>query len=84
MPHFHIHVHNHSGETTDEEGADYPSLDDAARSAVEGVRAILGEELGRGALDLRGRIEITDADGQTLRVIRFDEVVNLQQDSGRE
>ena len=84
MPRFHIHVHNHIGRTQDEEGAEYPSLDHAARKAIEGVRGILSEEVCRGLLDLRGRIEIADPGGQVLRTISFKEVVHLRQngDSG--
>lgn len=84
MPRFHIHVHNHIGPTLDEEGAEYVDLDHAAQNAVEGVREILSAEVRRGALDLRGRIEIADVAGQLLRTISFKEVVHLREDGAYE
>lgn len=81
MPRFHINIHNGTGETRDEEGQDFPGLAEAERSAVEGVRSILREEVSSGTIDLSGRVEITNPAGEILSTIPFSEAVRLQ---GRE
>ena len=82
MPRFHINVHNYTGSICDDEGAELTDLAAAARRATMGVRSILAEELLGGALDLRGRVEITDEKGAILQVIRFTDLVEVIRDAG--
>ena len=80
MPRFHIHIHNSTGTTRDEEGEDLPDLEQAERKAVDGVRSILSEEVRRGMLDLRGRADIADSGGEVLSSVRFADTIRLQRD----
>jgi hypothetical protein len=84
MPLYHVNIYNQTGETRDEEGQEFATLDDAVRSAIAGVRGVLAEELRGGALDLRGRIEIADGTGKILRTVPFREIVEvlLEPDAG--
>jgi len=78
MPHFYLHVHNSSGAAEDDEGAELPDLDAARARAVEGIRSILSEEVLDGRLDLRGRVDIADAEGRVLASVAYAEAVDLQ------
>lgn len=78
MPHFYFHVHNGTGETQDEEGADLPDMGAARERALAAIRSILREELGRGLLDLDGMIRITDQGDQPLLDVPFTEAVEVR------
>lgn len=78
MPRYFLHVHNRIGHVPDEEGRDFDDLDAATDAAVEGIRSLLADELSRGELDLRGRIDIADASGRIVRVVRFSETVEMK------
>lgn len=82
MTRFHIHIHETLGFIADEEGAELADLATAARRAIEGVRSILAEDLLSGAIDLRGRVEITDGEGAVLQVMRFQDLVEVIQGPG--
>lgn len=53
------------------------SLEDARRVAIEGIRSILSAELLEGSLDLRGRIDIADPNGQVLAVVPYAEAIRI-------
>lgn len=80
MPRFHIHVHNKIGEVRDEEGEELADIAEAQRKAVEGVRSILSEEVLRGSLDLRGRVEIATPDGEVLLSMPFADMLQFHFD----
>jgi len=75
MPRFHLHIHNHLGETRDEEGSVFADLDIAHLKAIEGIRSFLSAELLEGKLDLRGHLDIADEAGAVLERIDFHEAV---------
>lgn len=75
MPHFRLNIHNHSGETCDEEGQDLPDLETARAKALEGIRSFLGAEVVTGELDLRGHLDIVDETGVTQASVPFSEAI---------
>lgn len=78
MPRYHLHIYDRGGVSCDEEGVDLPDLDSARRSAIAGIRSIASEEVRAGRLDLVGRIEIVDAAGTVLGIVRYPEAVEVQ------
>jgi hypothetical protein len=75
MLRYFIHLHNGTGETHDEDGVELADLAAAERVAVQGVRSILSEEVMSGTLDLRGRAEIANAEGEVLQTVQFAETI---------
>lgn len=78
VPRYYLHLINGVGETRDEEGQEAVDLDGARIRAVQGIRSILSDDVAHGRLDLRGRIEIADADGTCLGVVPFSDALDLQ------
>ena len=77
MPRYYFNVHNGIGFVEDEEGRDYADLDAARTEAVRGAREILAEDVAKGVVDLRGRLEVIDAAGAVALVITFAEIVEV-------
>ena len=77
MPIFFLNIRNGFGFAPDEEGHDLPTPQDAKEEAVKGARSLLGSELVEGRLDLRGRIEVADASGKLIDIVRFSDVVDI-------
>jgi len=80
MAHYYLHISNGGGYSEDLEGQELPDLDAARASAIEGVRSLLSEEARQGQLDLSGRIDIADADGNLLLSVPFSDAVELKLD----
>jgi hypothetical protein len=80
MTRFYLHINNGGGYSEDTEGQELDDLDAARAAAIEGVRSLLSEEARQGQLDLSGRIEIADGDGNILLIVPFSEAVELRQD----
>lgn len=80
MTRYYLHLHNRIGSVPDDEGAEIQNLDAAHEIAIASIRDILGEEVKKGRLDLFGRIDIADADGEILRVVPFSAAVELRLD----
>lgn len=80
MAHFFLHINNGGGYSEDTEGQELEDLDAARAAAIEGVRSLLSEEARQGQLDLSGKIEIADADGNILLVVPFSEAVELRKE----
>ena len=78
MSRYYLHIDNGGGYSEDTEGQELESLAAARAAAIEGVRSLLSEEARQGQLDLSGRIEITDADGNILLTVPFSEAVELK------
>ena len=78
MPIFYFHVYNGAGVAMDDEGQDLPDLAAAHKKAVEGIRSIISEEASAGLIDLTGRLEVADADGNVLLTVQFDETEQLR------
>ena len=82
MPLFYFHVFNGTGETRDEEGVELPDLEAARLQALNGIRSILREEVGRGELDLGGLIRITDAQDHFMLDVPFQTAVSVRNAHG--
>lgn len=77
MPRFSLHLHNRLEFVRDEEGMELPDLGTARQQAIQSIRSVLGEEVQQGLVDLRGRIEIANDNGDILASIPFAEAVEL-------
>ncbi len=78
MPRFHINLFNDT-DIIDEDGQDYTDLDAAEAETVRAARDIIAEHVRSGqSVDLNHRMEITDADHELLRVVRFADVVSIR------
>jgi hypothetical protein len=78
MARFYLHINNGGGYSEDLEGQELDDLAAARRAAIEGVRSLLSEEARQGQLDLSGKIEISDAEGNILLIVPFNEAVELR------
>jgi hypothetical protein len=83
MARFYLHVINGAGRAPDEEGAELPDAQAAEKRAVEGIRSILADEAKAGWLDLDGRIEIADEHGAIVRIVSFEEALEIRRAAGR-
>jgi hypothetical protein len=61
----------------DEEGRDLPDLAAARAEAVRSIRSLLADEIRRGRIDLRGRLEVAGSDGEILDSIAFGQAVDV-------
>jgi hypothetical protein len=59
----------------DPEGLDLPDLHAAQEEAIRNIRSILAEEVGRGNLPLKGRIEVRDETGSVALYVSFREAL---------
>lgn len=79
MTRYFLHIDNGGGYSEDPEGQELSDLGAARAAAIEGVRSLLSEEAREGQLDLSGKIEIADADGNILLIVPFSDAVELRQ-----
>lgn len=73
MPRYFFHVHNGIGLVEDEDGRDLGDLRRVRDEAIKGIRSILSDEVMKGRIDLRGRIEIADETDTVVLIIPFEE-----------
>lgn len=78
MPFYRFNIHNGNGLTQDEEGRELPHVAAARAEALTGIRSILAEDVLKGRLDLRGRIEILDGGDAVLLAIGFAEALVIE------
>ncbi len=78
MPRFYLNLFNRVGPVPDEEGSEAEDLPAARDLAVQSIRDILSEEARTGAIDLNGRIEITDGEGRLLDTLFFADAVRIR------
>ena len=78
MARYFLHINNGGGYSEDVEGQELPDLDAVRAAAIEGVRSMLSEEARQGQLDLSGKIEIADGEGNILLVVPFCDAVELR------
>lgn len=77
MPRFHINIFNDL-EVMDEEGSDHADLPAAKQLAITGAREMIADHvLHARPINLRHRVEITNADGTVLAVIPFGELLTI-------
>jgi|tagenome__1003787_1003787.scaffolds.fasta_scaffold14259978_1 hypothetical protein len=78
MPRFYLHLSD--GERIlDEDGMLFDDLDGARDEAVRAARDIMCDQVRRGFLGLRDRIEIVGEDGQPLLEVTFREAVRIEE-----
>jgi hypothetical protein len=65
-------------DTVDEEGLEISDREAAETAGLVYARAIAAEQVGHGRLTLSHRIEIADASGAVLKIIRFDDAVHVE------
>lgn len=76
-PRFFFHVFNGVGVVPDEDGRDLPGLVEARKEAIKGIRSIMSDEALKGRIDLRGRIDITDASAEVVLTVLFEEAFQV-------
>jgi hypothetical protein len=78
MPRFYLHLHD--GERIcDETGMLLDGLAGAREEAVRTARDMMSDQVRRGRLSLRDRIEIFDEGGRRLLVVPFREAVQIEE-----
>jgi hypothetical protein len=70
MPRYFFHLYDDLV-TTDEEGIELPNLIEAEAFGLENARILAAEEVKRGRLNLKHRLEIADESGVVFRRIPF-------------
>lgn len=74
---YYFDMHNGIGFIPDEEGQIAPDDAAARRIAIENIRSIVGEEAGKGTLDLRGRIDVRREAGENVNSVAFIDAFEL-------
>ena len=82
MTQYFLHIHNSHGNAEDDEGLVADSLAEARERAVAGIRSLLASEAANGEIDLKGRIEISDAAGKVLLSVPFADALTVKGLSG--
>ena len=77
MPRFFFHVYDDSV-VRDEEGLELADGEAARRTAIVGLRAIVADEVKKGALDLSRRIEVEDESGAVVAAMTVADVVQFR------
>jgi hypothetical protein len=77
MPTYFFELRNHHGVVRDPNGQTFPDVAAARKQAVDTVRSIISDEVKRGSIDLRGRIQVSDARGLVL-TLPFAEAVEVR------
>lgn len=78
MPHFYFDVFNGHGQTPDEEGLDLADESSARVIALDSVRSMVAEDARKGLIDLNGRIDVKDDDGEVLLTVSFADAFQLR------
>jgi hypothetical protein len=80
MTTYYLHLHNRDIDAPDEEGAELADIEAARWLAITGIRDFMSAELkDKGAIDLRGHIEIADGSGAVLATVAFTEAVTIRE-----
>ncbi|WP_420822904.1 DUF6894 family protein [Sphingomonas solaris] len=77
MPHYFFHLYNDLT-VSDDEGSDLPGIDAAREYAIKSIRGLICEDVHKGCVNLRHRIEVADASGELLLTITYAEVVEVR------
>ena len=77
MPLYFFHLRNKVVDVEDEEGVFLPSLEKAREVALRAARDTLCQDMRTGVLDLRFRIEVTNAAGKVVHTIRLAEAFTV-------
>jgi predicted homoserine dehydrogenase-like protein len=77
MPRFYLHVCNGTGFTEDQDGLEFPGLEEAREAAIRGLREILAGELKEGQLNQASFVEIVNDAGELQSIVSFEDAVNV-------
>ena len=80
MPRYFLHICNGSAFTEDEVGKEFPSVLEARKAAIKGIREVMAEELRNGEINIASYIEIEDEQRQLVRTVAFTEAVAVKSD----
>lgn len=78
MPRYFLDLKNDQGGARDAEGVDLADQKAARCLAIEGIRGIVAEEALRGKIDLRGHIDIANAERDDLLRVAFTEAFEVK------
>lgn len=78
MPRYRFHIDNAHGPVRDEEGTVLPDEDAARTFALNSIRSIVADEAGDGLIDLTGRIDVEDDDGNACLTVMFRDAFELR------
>lgn len=78
MPRYYFHLFN-DAQVPDPEGIELSDRTIALERAASAARAMAAESVREGRLILSHRIEVTDERGASVGVVRFGDVVRIQQ-----
>ncbi|MFL6862772.1 MAG: DUF6894 family protein [Allosphingosinicella sp.] len=78
MPRFYLHLSD-GDRILDEDGMIFDNLDGARNEAVRAARDIMSDQVRRGFLSFKDRIEIVGEDGQPLLDLPFREAVRIEE-----
>ena len=78
---YYFNLHNSVGLIRDEEGVDLPDLDSAREEAIRNARALIADDVLKGRLDLKAKLDILAEDGTRLFALRFADAIEVSADS---
>lgn len=78
MPHYYFDLYNGHGPVIDEEGSDLADQAAARAMALDSIRSMVSEDVGRGIIDLTGRIEVKDKDHTLLLSVTYLEAFQVR------
>lgn len=77
MPRFYFHLRNDL-EVDDEEGLEVPDLAAAREYAIFNARSIAAENVHKGKLNLKHRIEIADETRRVVATVSFGDAITVE------
>ena len=77
MPKFYLDLHECGVTSADEHGFEFPDVDTARAQALAAARSIMAAEVQEGRLCLDCRIEVRDADRQSVMTLPFRSAIKL-------
>ena len=77
MPRFFFHVYDDTI-ALDDDGMDLPDVDAARQEALVGARSLICEEVSKGRVNLRHRIEVEDEDRRPVLTLPFGSAVQVE------
>lgn len=81
MPLFYFQIYNGLGFAEDRQGQDLPDEKGARRTAVEGARSLMAEEILGGELNLDSFIRVEDHEHTLMFTLTFAEAVKINSGS---
>lgn len=77
MPRYRFNIRDGSGTIEDEEGLELSGTEAARDEAIRGARSLICDDVMQGRLNLRGRVEVLEAEGALLFAVSFAEAAGM-------